>query len=510
MLAEVIGKSTPDVDAHIAELVGAGILLADDNHTYTFKHALIQEAAAASLVRRTRSRLHGDIVDALTRSFPQIVADDPARLAHHCVEAGRHLDAIGHYRRAAGRAAHQYANHEAAELLRRALEEYRALDPADRSPGLEIELRAEYGGPLAGVHGLLGDAVIENYRRLEILEASSTDVGERLGALLTLTPRYTQVSEIRALMDAGSRLLDVAATLEMPMFSAVGHMMSGLGATSIDADESLAQLAEVERLAAEGHLPGPFTDYAPDLLVLALGTKAIVLTAKGRIDEARYEIERTRRRAFDELAHPFSMGTAGTLAATIHVWLHEPELALDRADWTVEHARRYGFSNFESMCQIQAGWARTVLGGDGSDEIREGIKMLATSTMSSFPHQMRVAAMESRLRGVTAEARDYLADGIRDAERTGEDGHLPPLYIVDGLVAADEGRIDDAMISLRLAYDISEGLGQWFTGCDAACALVSLAGDDVEGYRALAADARAKLVGGGDVLVVRVADAMLS
>ncbi len=105
------------------------------------------------------------------------------------------------------------------------------------------------------------------------------------------------------------------------------------------------------------------------------------------------------------------MGTALTLAATIHVWFSEPEDCLSVAARAVELAQRHGFSNFEAMNLVQLGWALTATGGDGSDRVRTGLKLLATSTMSSYPHQLRVAAMEALLRGATREARPLLEEG---------------------------------------------------------------------------------------------------
>ena len=57
--------------------------------TYTFKHALVRDAAYATLSRRRRQRLqHSGIVDALESAFPFTVETEPQLLAHHLAEAG--------------------------------------------------------------------------------------------------------------------------------------------------------------------------------------------------------------------------------------------------------------------------------------------------------------------------------------------------------------------------------------------------------------------------------------
>jgi predicted ATPase len=71
---------------------------------YTFKHALIQNAAYETLLRRRRAELHNKIVAALEQDFPETVAADPALLAHHCEAAGLPGQAM-RYRSAAAQAA---------------------------------------------------------------------------------------------------------------------------------------------------------------------------------------------------------------------------------------------------------------------------------------------------------------------------------------------------------------------------------------------------------------------
>ena len=46
--------------------------------TYTFKHALVRDAAYATLSRRKRQRLHSRIVDALESAFPFTSKPNPS------------------------------------------------------------------------------------------------------------------------------------------------------------------------------------------------------------------------------------------------------------------------------------------------------------------------------------------------------------------------------------------------------------------------------------------------
>lgn len=56
--------------------------------TYVFKHALIQDAAYASLLKSTRQHYHQRIAQVLATQFPATTEAQPELLAHHYTEAG--------------------------------------------------------------------------------------------------------------------------------------------------------------------------------------------------------------------------------------------------------------------------------------------------------------------------------------------------------------------------------------------------------------------------------------
>src|SRR5690348_7324445 len=69
---------------------------------YTFKHALVQDAAYDSLLKRRRQELHGKIARVIEQRFPSIQTTEPEVLAHHLTEAGRADAAIPLWQKASG------------------------------------------------------------------------------------------------------------------------------------------------------------------------------------------------------------------------------------------------------------------------------------------------------------------------------------------------------------------------------------------------------------------------
>jgi pimeloyl-ACP methyl ester carboxylesterase len=90
--------------------------------SYTFRHALVQEAAYQSLLKSKRQELHGRIAHSVAETFPEIVDLQPEWLAHHYTEAGLVEPASDLWLKAARRAKAAYALSEAAAHLDRCLE----------------------------------------------------------------------------------------------------------------------------------------------------------------------------------------------------------------------------------------------------------------------------------------------------------------------------------------------------------------------------------------------------
>jgi len=69
---------------------------------YIFKHALIQDAAYASLLKSTRQQLHQQIAQLLQARFPEVVETQPEVVAYHYTEASCPEQALTHWQQAGG------------------------------------------------------------------------------------------------------------------------------------------------------------------------------------------------------------------------------------------------------------------------------------------------------------------------------------------------------------------------------------------------------------------------
>ena len=176
LLAAVVPSKPKELEAALALLEAADLISArgiPPQVTYTFKHALVQEAAYSTLLISRRQALHKRIAEALQSTFAQIAEVQPELLAHHFTEAGLTPQAIDWWERAALRSAARYNNIEAVSQFNRALSLLTQLDASAQRR--EFGLRIALIEPLYAIHGYSGTEVEQNYARL--LELGQ-DLGE--------------------------------------------------------------------------------------------------------------------------------------------------------------------------------------------------------------------------------------------------------------------------------------------------------------------------------------------
>ena len=91
LISAVAGMPQQQIDEALEQLVSAELIFRrgmPPDAEYTFKHALVQDAAYSTLLRSRRQQLHARIVTTLEKQFPEVVTAQPALMAQHCSEAG--------------------------------------------------------------------------------------------------------------------------------------------------------------------------------------------------------------------------------------------------------------------------------------------------------------------------------------------------------------------------------------------------------------------------------------
>ena len=112
---------------------------------YIFKHALVQEAAYQSLLRRTRQQYHHQVAELLEVRFPEVVETQPELVARHFTEDGATERAVEYWLKAGQRAARQSAHPEAIAHLRQGLDMLSGLTETPARAKLELAFQSTLG-----------------------------------------------------------------------------------------------------------------------------------------------------------------------------------------------------------------------------------------------------------------------------------------------------------------------------------------------------------------------------
>jgi class 3 adenylate cyclase/tetratricopeptide (TPR) repeat protein len=128
-----IAPANVDLDAHLqtlqqVELVRRRETAPEEERGYIFKHQLTQQAAYHSLLLKERGVVHRQVAEAVKRLFPGRLWEHAALLAYHWEHTGEPGRALPHLLRAADMASYSFANAEALDFLRRALDLARGAD----------------------------------------------------------------------------------------------------------------------------------------------------------------------------------------------------------------------------------------------------------------------------------------------------------------------------------------------------------------------------------------------
>src|SRR5262249_880130 len=183
LLAAVMGMAETTLRHELGRLVEAEILFArgePPTATYTFKHALVQEAAYGSLLKRTRQELHGRVMRALVAEFPERAEAEPEVLASHAEAARLPAEAITYYRRAGELAEARAAHTEAIGQFRKAIDLLETRPAGAERDARELTLQLALGASLTAARGYARAETEAAYERAVVLAEAARDA-PRLG-----------------------------------------------------------------------------------------------------------------------------------------------------------------------------------------------------------------------------------------------------------------------------------------------------------------------------------------
>jgi class 3 adenylate cyclase/predicted ATPase len=494
LLAAVVGLEEPALRLGLARLDEAEILFVrgePPQSSYTFKHALVQEAAYDSLLKRTRRELHGRVVEVILAQFPERVAAQPEVIAQHAELAGQIDQAITYYQRAGEQAQTRSAHGEAIAHFRKAIELLATQPQGAQRDTHEVALQLVLGASLIADRGFAHPEVEAPYERARVLCEAIGDAG-RLGiAQLGLSNFHYNRGDVERGRALAAEVLVVAEAQGSAEFLATAHQtvaepeyFQGKFASSLTHCERAFALYDPARrsefLPTGSHIGVPALGYAAwNLWNLGWPDRALA-----RAEEA---VALGRR-----LNHPFSLVRGLFFETNIHRFRRDSARQRERAAEVVAISEMQEFRLFLGLGRF---YAATRVEGDVAG-LPESLKALTLIRETGYrsPGNLVLFAETQQAAGQAAEARATVAAALALSAELAQPFFDVDLLRLDGdLVLATGGAPEEAAARYQQALDIARAQEAKSLELRAATSLARLWRD--QGKRAEARDLLAPLYG---------------
>jgi predicted ATPase len=404
--------------------------------TYLFKHALIQEAAYASLLRSTRQRHHARIAETLAQRFPELVETRPELLAHHYAEGGEPVRAVELFHRAGQRGIERAAPAEAVRHLRRALALLEALPLGPARDGRELGLQTLLGLGLVATEGYGAAQVERAFSRAAVLCRA---LGESEGLFPVLFGHWMfrmVRAEPEAQLETAERLVALAEASGSDDLALEAHLAMGM---TCNFDGKLARArGHLEQVLAlydpERHAGHAFV-YGQDPAAWAAATLGQLLWIMGWPDAAR-RMDATALAVTERVGHPFTLaGILGAFIVGSSARRGEHDEALERVERAVSICEEQGFPMFLGLCQHYEGYALLYVRREQEalKRLRDGLAAIRAtgSLVGRTVHLCEVAEACLRL-GETPEGLATLDDAETFVEKHHEHHWEPEIHRLRG------------------------------------------------------------------------------
>jgi class 3 adenylate cyclase/predicted ATPase len=393
------------VDADLLFVEGAGA-----QATYSFKHALIQDAAYESLLKSRRQPLHRRAAEIL-RDEPERAAAEPEIVAHHFTEAGLDDLAIEWWGKAGDQALRRSAFQEAIAHLGKAIE------IADRTSGASqagskdaaaasrrLKLQNDYGLAVTHSKGYAAAETEAAFALASELASKSVDFSERFAAAGGQFRVALIRGELRLAHEVASKFLQEAEG-------------AGRGVDAGTACGCLAIISYYSGNFAEARTYGeraldacdPARDqetrvrYGYDTGTVAMCCLAQTCWQLGEVERARELIDRATRRGV-ELGHAPSLTEPLAWKAFLEVIRGDAAAALSAAEALEAHAREHGMMAHCVLAELFAAWPRGRLNdpATGVAELKKGLAAAVDqgSKLAREFWETRAAELEAESVGV--------------------------------------------------------------------------------------------------------------
>jgi tetratricopeptide (TPR) repeat protein len=427
---------------------------------YSFKHALVRDAAYESLLKSRRHRLHGQIARTLEEGFPDVVTGEPEILARHFTEAGIVEPAINYWLKAGNLALRRSANAGAVQHLRRGIELIQSLEPSPERVRKELDFYLALGPAVAATEGDAAHETSRVFARARDLLGDGGTPTEQMTVLWSTYLAHSMRAEHTAAIEVARQCLTLASEHQHPGMSALASRFMGqtlhfMGAF-VDARAHLERTLAI--CAANPETVATYRRFGVDDQVNTLSFLASTLMLLGYPEQSAAAAEKAEARA-RVIGLPFTTALAFSNMAVLGTIGGDPRRALANAD----EAIAISVENEFASPNYRASFVRGSLLADAGDS-KLGIELMRSAMAAAEANSERnrrtlylchFASAHASL-GQPEVGLGLVEEAVQIAETTSEKFFEAELYRLRGTVLLSLGKKSEAEAELRRALMIAQ------------------------------------------------------
>jgi DNA-binding NtrC family response regulator/tetratricopeptide (TPR) repeat protein len=388
----------------------------------TFKHALTHDVTHDSLSQDRRRHLHGQIVEAIERLYPDRLAEHVERLAHHAFQAEAWEQAVTYLGQAGTKAFARSANRDAVAYLEQALTALAHLPETRQTREQAIDVRLGLRNALVS---LAEFGRVEAYLREAEALATTLDDQRRLGLVSALMAGYHVIAtgsttnaraSARRAEAIGEALGDVPAQVAARHYGVHVEYLAGDYPGTEGTCRNLMELLQDDPARERIALP-----QSP--AVVARTFLARALAERGVFDEGEAH-GREAIRIAEAPEHPLSLIEALLGLAFLHAVRGQLGQAVPLLERAVALYRDWNISVFaHAMASLGHAYAASGRVGEGLSLLRQAVTAHESAGVGYF-HSLSVLQLGEAylLAGQLDDARAAADRGLKLVRERGERG----------------------------------------------------------------------------------------
>jgi class 3 adenylate cyclase/predicted ATPase len=463
LLRALVGRDESALKHALAQLEQAQLVFRRSEPAeaiYSFKHALVRDAAYESLLKSRRHQLHGQIARTLEERFPNVVASQPEIVAHHFTAAGLVEPAIDYWLKAGNLALSRSANAEAVKHLRQGIELTQSQAPSVKRARKELDLYLALGPAMAATEGYAAPETLRVFSQARDLLGGGGTLMEQMTVLWGVYLAHSMRAEHTAALEVARRCLALATEHEHPGLLALANRFMGQVLHFVGAfvDARLHLERTLALCAANQETTTSYRNFGADDHVTALSALSRTLWILGYPEQSASAAERA-------LARARSIGFAFTTALALYNEAFLGALGADlqraaaHADEAMAHSIEHSLTDYEHRTRFIQG---ALLANSGDP--RQGIELMhsaiaaieRTNSLNRRTLYLGHCAATHASLGQPDVGLDLLDEAIQAAEATNERFFEAELYRLRGTMLLALGRKSEAEAALRRALTIAQ------------------------------------------------------